>query len=167
MGKVLKCDLCEKPATVHLTQIVNNKIHKVDLCEKCAQEKGVTDPNGFSLADLLVQGPGTESTPEIEGISCPTCGHTQKNFQKTGRFGCPDCYQAFQPLLEPLLKNMHKGITHKGKVPVRALERKTILEKMDQLQRDLDKAVQQEAYEEAAGYRDKINELKKNFASVT
>ena len=44
MATPLKCDLCSKPATVHLTQIVNNKVHKVDLCEECAQAKGVTDP---------------------------------------------------------------------------------------------------------------------------
>ena len=55
MANSLKCDLCAKPATVHLTQIVNNKIHKVDLCEACAQAKGVTDPSGFSLADLLLK----------------------------------------------------------------------------------------------------------------
>jgi protein arginine kinase activator len=46
---------CSKSATVHLTQIVNNKVHKVDLCEECAQAKGVTDPSGFSLADLLLK----------------------------------------------------------------------------------------------------------------
>ena len=55
MANPLKCDLCSKSATVHLTQIVNNKVHKVDLCEECAQAKGVTDPSGFSLADLLLK----------------------------------------------------------------------------------------------------------------
>ena len=39
MASNLKCDLCSKPATVHLTQIVNNQVHKVDLCEACAQAK--------------------------------------------------------------------------------------------------------------------------------
>ena len=52
MAENLKCSHCNNPATVHLTQIVNNKIIKVDLCESCAQAKGVTDPEGFSLADL-------------------------------------------------------------------------------------------------------------------
>ena len=55
MASPLKCDLCDNPATVHLTQIVNHKVHKVDLCEACAQAKGVTDPSGFSLADLLLK----------------------------------------------------------------------------------------------------------------
>ena len=68
MANSLKCDLCSKPATVHLTQIVNNKIHKVDLCEACAQAKGVTDPSGFSLADLNahVAGSGIAAPPDTD-----------------------------------------------------------------------------------------------------
>ena len=66
MANPLKCDLCAKPATVHLTQIVSNKVHKVDLCETCAQAKGVTDPSGFSLADLLLK--ASQRTPAV-GVS--------------------------------------------------------------------------------------------------
>ena len=77
MANPLKCDLCAKPATVHLTQIVNNKVHKVDLCEACAQAKGVTDPSGFSLADLLLKASlnpestpaGVRSTARMTGVS--------------------------------------------------------------------------------------------------
>jgi protein-arginine kinase activator protein McsA len=39
------CSICkEKPATVHLTQIVGDKMQKLDLCEDCAKAKGVNDP---------------------------------------------------------------------------------------------------------------------------
>ena len=49
------CDICKKNvATVHLTQMVEGKTKKVDLCEACSKEKGVDDPTGFSLADLLL-----------------------------------------------------------------------------------------------------------------
>src|SRR5665213_95536 len=77
MANPLKCDLCTKPATVHLTQIVNNKVHKVDLCEECAQTKGVTDPTEFSsLADLLLK---ASLNPEAgaAGLRCEACGFTQ------------------------------------------------------------------------------------------
>jgi protein arginine kinase activator len=51
----MQCQVCKKsPATVHLTQIIENQVKKVDLCEACAKEKGVNDPTGFSLADLLL-----------------------------------------------------------------------------------------------------------------
>ena len=44
------CEVCQtENATVHLTQIISGKMQKIDLCEKCAKEKGVADPAGFSL----------------------------------------------------------------------------------------------------------------------
>ena len=51
----MRCCVCkEREATVHLTQIAGDKRQKVDLCEECAKTKGVTDPTGFSLANLLL-----------------------------------------------------------------------------------------------------------------
>src|ERR1043165_7894142 len=128
MANPLKCDLCSKPATVHLTQIVNNKVHKVDLCEACAQEKGVTDPSGFSLADLLLKA-SLNPEPSGAGMRCEQCGFTQNDFKKHGRFGCPACYDAFKGLVEPMLDNMHKGVTHTGKVPARPRERNSFYDR--------------------------------------
>ena len=116
MANPLKCDLCSKPATVHLTQILDNKVHKVDLCEECAQEKGVTDPSGFSLADLLLKA-SLNPDPLSGGIRCEQCGFSPADFKKQGRFGCPACYDAFKGILDPMLDGMHKGTVHSGKVP--------------------------------------------------
>ncbi len=158
MANSLKCDLCDQPATVHLTQIVNNKIHKVDLCETCAQAKGVTDPSGFSLADLLLK---ASLQPEIAGESrCPTCGFTQQDFKKTGRFGCPDCYEAFANTLESVLDGMHKGTTHVGKIPQKALARKSLYERLTHLETELDQAIKSERFEDAARYRDEIHKVR-------
>jgi len=161
MASPLKCDLCSKPATVHLTQIINNKVHKVDLCESCAQAKGVTDPSGFSLADLLLK---ASLTPEPSGaLRCEHCGFTQSDFKKHGRFGCPHCYDTFKTLVEPMLDNMHKGVIHTGKIPRRALERKSLYDKLTKLELGLTDAVKSERYEEAARYRDEINQVKQAF----
>ncbi len=164
MAKPLKCDLCDESATVHLTQIVNNQIHKIDLCESCAEEKGITDPNGYSLADLLVK-PEAEADDVVEAseftAECPECGYTQKEFKKTGRLGCEHCYEAFGPLLSSALAGMHKGDKHKGKVPERAVERKTFEDKLSALEDQLESAIEKEHYEEAARFRDQILELKK------
>jgi len=158
MANSLKCDLCGKPATVHLTQIVNNKIHKVDLCEACAQAKGVTDPSGFSLADLLLKG---SLNPEPQGeIRCEACGLTQQDFKKTGRFGCPACYEAFSGALDPILDSMHKGTSHVGKVPQKALERRSLYERLTRLETDLDQAIKAERYEDAARYRDELHQVR-------
>lgn len=159
MASSLKCDLCSKPATVHLTQIVNNKVHKVDLCEECAQAKGVTDPSGFSLADLLLK---ASLTPDAGNTSlrCERCGFTQIDFKKHGRFGCPHCYETFKGVIEPMLETMHKGVTHTGKVPQKALARKSLYDRLTELEVNLDEAVKSERYEDAARYRDEIHQVK-------
>ena len=59
------CCICkEKQATVHLTLIACDEPQKLDLCEECATKKGVNDPVGFSLADLLVS-MKTDSQPRL------------------------------------------------------------------------------------------------------
>ena len=164
MANPLKCDLCAKPATVHLTQIVNNKVHKVDLCETCAQAKGVTDPSGFSLADLLLKASLNPEQPTT-GVRCEQCGFTQNDFKKHGRFGCPSCYETFKGIVEPMLDNMHKGTTHTGKVPQRALERKSLYDRLTKLELDLTEAIKSERYEDAARARDEISKVKQSVSS--
>lgn len=163
MSSTLKCNLCAKPATVHLTQIVNNKMHKVDLCEECAQAKGVTDPSGFSLADLLLKASLTPEAAATGGLRCEHCGFTQGDFKKHGRFGCPHCYETFKTLVEPMLDNMHKGTKHVGKIPHKALDRKSLYDRLTQLEGNLDQAIKSERYEDAARYRDEIHQVKQTF----
>lgn len=160
MAKPLKCDVCGEPATVHLTQIINNQIHKIDLCENCAEQKGITDPSGYSLADLLVK-PDAKPSMEVNALVCPECGCTQREFKKTGRLGCAVCYDTFVGMLEPALLNMHRGDLHKGKVPQRALKRRNFMDRLGSLESGLKEAITSERYEDAARMRDEIIELKK------
>lgn len=159
MANPLKCDLCDNSATVHLTQIVNSKVHKVDLCESCAQAKGVTDPSGFSLSDLLLKASLNPDQPETT-VTCEQCGYSQNDFKKHGRFGCPHCYEAFSGEISKMLDAMHNGTTHKGKVPQRALARKTLYDRLTQLEDELSEAIKTERYEDAARCRDEISQVK-------
>jgi len=163
MANPLKCDLCSKPATVHLTQIVNNKVHKVDLCEACAQAKGVTDPSGFSLADLLLKASLNPEPANAAGVRCERCGYTQNDCKRDGRFGCPTCYDTFLSVIEPMLENMHHGTAHSGKIPTRALERKSFHDRLTKLELDLTEALKTERYEDAARTRDEINQVKQAY----
>jgi len=159
MGENLKCSHCSEPATVHLTQIVNNKIIKIDLCESCAQAKGVTDPEGYSLADLLSKTPMAADHDERQ-IKCPDCGLTTADFRRTGRLGCGACYGHFASLLRPVLEDMHAGLEHKGKVPKIALSRQSLAAELKSLENALQRAIDEEAYEEAAKFRDKIHSIR-------
>jgi protein arginine kinase activator len=155
---------CNKnEATVHLTQMLEGKIKKVDLCEDCAKSKGVDDPAGFSLADLLM-GLGAAEEMAQGAVStdttCPACGFKQADFKKSGRLGCAECYSTFSDGISGLLKNMHKGTRHTGKVPRALKEGHDLQQRLQQLQQKLNDAVTAENYEEAAVIRDEIRALK-------
>ncbi len=161
------CDICKQnPAKVHLTQIVDGKTKKVDLCEACSKAKGVDDPSGFSLADLLM---GLGAAQEMEqasagagGLRCPGCGFTQAEFKKTGRLGCAQCYRTFSEGLETLLKTMHKGTRHTGKVPAALRASHDLEERLRVLQRKLEKAIGAEDFEQAALLRDEIRQIREH-----
>ena len=155
------CDVCKtNQATVFLTQIIDGKMQKVNLCEACSKEKGVTDPLSFALVDLL---PGLGAEAEAEQGApiqrCPSCGFTQADFKKTGRLGCPVCYDTFAEGLGGLLKAMHRRTAHTGKIPARLKRTIELSARMKQLKRDLETAVSQENYETAAQLRDQLREL--------
>lgn len=155
------CDVCKKnPATVFYTQIVGGKLQKVNLCESCSKENGVTDPFGFSLADKLL---GLGAAQEIErggGVQrCAVCGFSQADFKKTGRLGCASCYETFSEGLQSLLKGMHKGTAHVGKVPSRMQKTIERDQQLKDLHSNLRKAVAEEDYESAAQIRDQIRGL--------
>ena len=163
------CDVCKcNDATVFLTQILEGKMQKVNLCDACSKEKGVQDPTGFALADLLL---GIGAAEEIEKGAptqkCPVCGFTQADFKKAGRLGCAECYVTFAEGLEGLLKSMHKGTKHVGKAPRQLQQHKDYLERLKTLQKQLDKAVADEDFEQAAVLRDEINQTREKFDSPT
>ena len=165
MSENMKCSNCDKPATVHLTQIINNKIIKVDLCEECAQAKGVTDPEGFSLADLLNKSEAQVQEGDVS-MQCPDCGLDTAEFRRTGRLGCSTCFGVFAPLLRPVLEDMHVGISHIGKVPDVALSRRSASAQLEELEEALARAIADEAYEDAANFRDQIKSLKEESADL-
>ena len=149
----MKCDVCENEATVFLTQIINGQMTTVNLCESCSKSKGVTDEMGFGLAEAFL-GPAktgvTGKNVVVEELVCPACGFTQAQLKKIGRMGCPECYGTFREGLDSLLKSMHKGTKHIGKVPHRQVTEAKAARGLASLREELAKAVKEERYEDAA-----------------
>lgn len=188
----MQCQVCKlDEATVHLTQIVDDDVRSLDLCVGCAKQKGVSDPLGFSFADVFKEAAPEAAAPEEAAVGeaeadkparstraevrCSRCGLGHADFKKTGRLGCSDCYEAFAGVLDGMLKGMHKGIRHTGKVtqsavhpgavratPVTSPGRTepapsgTKAPELDRLAVQLAEAVAREDFEEAARLRDQI-----------
>jgi protein arginine kinase activator len=167
----MQCCVCkQKEATVHLTQIAGEKMQKVDLCEDCAKEKGVTEQGAFSLADMLLGLGVSQEMEEAAGgveLKCPQCGFTQADFKKAGRLGCAACYDTFAEGLEALLKTMHKGTRHKGKVPTALRGSQGLRDRITALQKKLEQAVEDEDFEQAAQVRDELKAAKAKLAEMS
>ena len=161
----MKCDYCDKKATVFLTQLVEGQMKKVCLCESCAKEKGVTDPTGFSMADMLLggmSGNAMEGLPVVSGThprKCSACGFTLDDLRRVRRFGCAECYATFSDEVGHMLRSMHKSSSHTGKVPEGLAAKQVLDQRLDELREKLDAAIAAESYEEAAGLRDEIESL--------
>lgn len=159
------CNVCNKnEATVHLTEIINDKVKKLHLCEECARQKAQEMEEHFGLGELLAGLTDFEETVEISKetkLKCPNCGLSYAQFRKTGRLGCSECYAAFQPKLAPLLRRIHGSDAHIGKIPGTAPKDVEMGSKMKELRMKLKNAIETEAFEEAARIRDEIKELEK------
>ena len=156
----MKCQICDNPATVHLTDIVNKKKRELHLCEKCARERNLIPElpgpqlNLKALLNLLMHpfpqagaDPNDPITPPFP-VACEMCGLTLAEFKADGRLGCPHDYEALRGMLEPLLERIHRSVTHAGKAPT-AVRIRTWKQEMQA-------AIAAENYEEAARLRDLI-----------
>lgn len=166
------CQKCqEREANVQITKMVNGKTQKLYLCEYCAhhaQEMSfVINPNivpdflqalfGFATPTQN-QGQSQAQTSTPEKV-CPQCGMKFSQITQAGKLGCSVCYQTFSDQLEPLLRRIHGGGQHAGKIPAR--RGKELREKVEitKLKEKLQQLVQKEDFEGAVLVRDEIKRL--------
>lgn len=71
---------------------------------------------------------------------CAFCGCTMDIYEKTGRLGCPHCYQYLKNQLMPFIKKIHKSTIHLGHIPEALLSRVPFKVKKLRLQGELTNA---------------------------
>lgn len=161
------CESCnQNEATMHLTQVVDGVVKKLHLCEACATESGFDLQGPMSITDMLLgmgQEPSVPKTVDISEKHCPSCGMRRSDFKKTSRLGCPNCYEAFELELPPLLKAIHRSETHVGKVPSGEDLTVKMSSEIAALREALQDAVGKENFEEAARLRDEIRKCQERL----
>jgi protein arginine kinase activator len=170
------CERCKNiEATIHLTEIIKDVKSEVHLCESCAREIGLNSKlSNFSLSipEMLSFLDVSEVDEVTAGSVCKSCGLSFMDYSKENKLGCPDCYVHLEDSLKSVIAGYHGAIRHVGKQPsglagvaagtyartVRTLPPK---QSLDELKKQLNRAVYEERYEEAARLRDRINELER------
>src|SRR5208283_5329923 len=124
MASNMTCDICgKKKATVHLTEIVDEQMSEMHLCEDCARQKSSQMEQQFGLADLLagLSDPSKAAAASKESdknvLKCTHCGLLYEDFRKFGRLGCGECYASFKEHLAGLLRKIHGSNKYLGKIP--------------------------------------------------
>ena len=148
---------------VKFTQVIGSEKKTVNLCKQCAEEQGLNNPLldiskvfGKIIVAILSDHLATKSAQEIiktKDSVCELCGLSWTDFEKTGRLGCPHCYDVHTDHLNHLLRRLHGNNRHIGKLS-RQVEDKQ--ESLDSLKKKLERAIKTEDYETAAELRDSI-----------
>jgi len=158
------CSQCqERDAVVHLTQIVENAVTQVHLCEKCAAERGIETSVAVPkhpLGEFLQAAQQQALQLPGDAARCSYCGTSLRDFRASGKLGCARCYGAFEQSLKDLLRRVHGSATHVGRryqaSDEPALERDASL---SELRGRLEDAIRVEEFELAATLRDQIRTL--------
>jgi protein arginine kinase activator len=163
----MECDSChERDAVVHLTQIVNEQVTTLHLCERCAAEKGVESTGSVAaksqIGSFLAAMTKGLTDPELvptggDRHACPRCGATLQDFRESGRLGCADCWRIFESPLRDLLRRLHGATVHMGeRYALRADAEPDPVRRTAELREQLRLAVETENFELAAELRDRL-----------
>ncbi len=168
----MKCQKCGKyEANTHITEIINGKKSEMFLCQSCAQLAD-DKPSYFTGFETDFNNlfsslwPISKATSIPVPLKCPNCGTSLSDIQKSGRFGCSECYTVFFDYIKKPLKEIHGNTKHVGKVPKRVLNNLKETNLINQLKEELESAVKLQNFEEAAVLRDRIKDLENRLREV-
>lgn len=169
------CQHCnQNEATTHIKKNINGQKEEMHLCSHCASELGVMDEFRMpGVHDLFGDsflgnflGAGVAAMNSLAGVDrCQTCGSSFNDIVSSGHIGCSDCYNKFEEKLEPSIKKIHGKTKHIGKFisyEDKTENKKEKIQKddsLDALRKQLDQAVAEQRFEDAAILRDKINDI--------
>ena len=150
------CDDCKnKPATIFFKEVLQDKIVELHLCEACAHKRGILMTQKLTPTEIL-QKLLKQRNVRDEKVICPVCFLSLAEFKRVGRFGCSNCVTTFQPHIKNLIKQIQQSDKHIGRRTGKGVKKGFQVYK---LREELKKALEQEAYEDAARIRDKLKDF--------
>lgn len=166
------CQKCQKNlATVRYAEVVDGKVRDLRLCPECMAVQQGESNAGFGLSGSAPapkraaqsrKRPGRDETEVV----CPSCGQGSFEVARTRRMSCPVCYDSFKSILEPLLRELHSSVIHRGRTPHMDDERERFRIELQTKRALLRTALKSENYEEAAVLRDDIQRLEESVGLV-
>ena len=169
------CQKCQNAqATVHIDEVKafegpghpGNEVDEHHLCEQCAQEAEIPHiavqqksmDEVWKLLQMSAMKAQTKEAPR-KTLTCPDCKTTLDQLRRKGRLGCQTCYTTFAQYLQGLLERMHGSTSHVGRVPGVDGQEIARRRQIEEAEKDLERAISEEAFERAAELRDRLTQL--------
>lgn len=149
-------------ATFHYKQIKGGSVKEIHLCNECAHALGYMSKSEsiFDIGGLLNDFITPPKSDNIKAAAmCPRCGTTYGEFRRTGLLGCDGCYDAFGDVIESSLSKIQPSTTHKGSLGGANGKKIEKENELNAYKKELQKAILEERYEDAAVLRDKIKKM--------
>lgn len=170
----MMCEECGiRQAKFHLMKIVNDERTERNLCAVCMAkyQKQLPGIDLTNLAGILNNILENHESPELQtedegedSLVCEQCGTTYAEFRKSSAAGCANCYKAFHAPIERIFKRVQAGTQHSGRIPEGVRSGASIRMNIDRLKQRMQKAIQNEEFEQAAKLRDAIRALNAQLA---
>lgn len=149
------CDDCKnKPAAIFFKEVLPDKTIELHLCEDCASKRGLLVTKKLTPLEIL-QKLLKQTSEQDEKVICPRCYMSLAEFKRVGRFGCSECVTTFDENIRHLIKQIHQNDRHIGRKSTKGTKKGFEVYK---LREELKKALEREAYEDAAKIRDKLRD---------
>lgn len=94
-----------------------------------------------------------------ESKTCPVCGCRAEDINRSGKFGCGECYNTFRSGAERTIRQIQPRAEHCGKIPSKSGVKVKLKRRLNELKAQLKDAVAKEDYETAAKLHSEIKEL--------
>ena len=158
------CEECGiREAQVTVTTVVNGEKNQLRLCRECVKKyQPGGDMSGLLAAILSSMAKAHAASDKV----CSHCGMSLAEFRKGGVLGCAGCYEDFREELKPVLTKIQGRSQHAGRRPRGSEEQEARLSRIRELRAEMEKAVREERYEDAAELRDRIRALREEDVSA-
>ena len=180
-NKTMLCTNCNKnEAELNIPAIINGVPAEFNLCMECSQNM-IKDVAPVSI-DNLIKGVVKSIHSMTGGVvpvgsiklgaitnhkqkrrkasgPCLVCDLTYEEFKSSGKLGCEACFRVFSKEIVALIENVQGSTKHEGKFPKRFGTVMRQQREVSNLRTNLERAINDENFEEAARLRDQIRDL--------
>ena len=162
----MRCEVCHlHDATRAVTRTVDGEPRELYVCDECARLEASPPapetpgaPDSHSISDVMFSlGLPVPPSGKAADAVCPVCGLSRGDLRASRRLGCPRCFETFETDVRTFLSAQVPAGPRSREDPDEAMRARDA----ERIRGQLDDAVREERYEDAAGLVARLRALRR------